>query len=248
MRALAPSSLPFLASDPSCKRQGALAVMSRSMKLTARGKLTASTPTMTNVIPGPNVLGPPPPPIAVSHKSIKPRMTPISPTNSTTVTMPTIIDLSAVARAEGQANFLETSMTGAAAFGPDGDELLLAKNVTCGFSIDEGISAGLQSLAETDPEQVVPNIVQLLADGNFGFHYTASGLRIPLGEMLSNSQRHRIGSNGSEVVTGTAAMSLSSKADRIRLVADTDLEGMQDAHLDLEMVITPGRAGAPQWP
>lgn len=157
-----------------------------------------------------------------------------------------------VSRAEGRANFLpgsgqpvflDASMTGAVAYGPDGDELLLAENVAYGFSIDEGITAGLQALAETDPEEVVPNIVQLLADGNFGFHYTASGLRIPLGEMLSNSQRDRIGSNGSEVVTGAAAMSLSSKADRIRLVANTDLEGMQDAHLDLEMVITPGAGG-----
>lgn len=125
----------------------------------------------------------------------------------------------------------------------EGAELMGATGTELSITVDEKIIDGVRNLPELEGEKVVPEIAQILAQGNFGLSYSIEGLYFPLGELLSETQRARIGAMGDEVIRGDQVASISSSGDRLSVVSDTSYDGLVDSHFELGLVITPDGNG-----
>ncbi|MBW3243576.1 hypothetical protein KUV57_12960 [Epibacterium sp. DP7N7-1] len=139
---------------------------------------------------------------------------------------------------------IEVSVYDLAAHDPSGLKLIEVDSTNFSLSMDDYIVEGIRKLTQGDVDADIPEIVDMLANGTLDMSYRNAGIYFPLGDLLSETQRVRLGANGDEFISGGHEISVSLGNDQLSILNDTTLHGLVYAYLDLDLIITPDTNGS----
>lgn len=143
----------------------------------------------------------------------------------------------------GEPYSAELQARGMSSRDPAGRDLMAIEQTSASLSVDPAIIEGIRALPQMADEAVIPEIVRLVAAGNFDIRMSTTGLNMPLGELLSESQRQRLGARGDELITGDQEASIWSRGPMISISTSSELDGLANTHATLELAINPSASG-----